>query len=287
MAFPYVVLTDGEQLSGLKAGDGTSLSLDFETVAAGDSGVRFAPKTPTDQAVTLQGDLNFTLTWNATGCQQVTLQLYLSQSQTRPDALCRMTLGERVFTASLANLESGWHTLSFDLTDKMGLSQITNLQLRLENLLGYAVVDQWQGEYNFSLVQTAMVKADALNCRANPSTGGQALGQFTNQTQVLLLGSDVNGWFLCYGINRDNQPMLGWCSGDYLIDRAPIQGYDLGDVDQNGAVQATDALWVLQAVVGKRTLTEEQCMLADLDMDYAITAKDGLYILRKVVGKDA
>ena len=80
--------------------------------------------------------------------------------------------------------------------------------------------------------------------------------------------------------------MLGWCSGDYLVDRAPMQGYDLGDVDQNGAVQATDALWVLQSVVGKRILTEQQMMLADLDEDYNITAKDALYILRKVVGKD-
>ncbi|MBQ6819480.1 MAG: hypothetical protein IJP35_07745 [Clostridia bacterium] len=64
----------------------------------------------------------------------------------------------------------------------------------------------------------------------------------------------------------------------------PVEGV-IGDVDGNGKVEATDALEVLKAVVGKVTLTDEQLVLADTDGNGEVDATDALNILKKVVGK--
>lgn len=58
-----------------------------------------------------------------------------------------------------------------------------------------------------------------------------------------------------------------------------------GDLDENGAITATDALWVLQAVVGKRQLTNAQFINGNVNGDTAIGASDALLILQHVVGK--
>ncbi len=58
-----------------------------------------------------------------------------------------------------------------------------------------------------------------------------------------------------------------------------------GDVDENGKVEATDALEVLKSVVGKVTLTDQQLKAADTDGNGKADATDALNILKKVVGK--
>ncbi len=57
------------------------------------------------------------------------------------------------------------------------------------------------------------------------------------------------------------------------------------DVTGNEKISAEDALWVLQAVVGKRTLDAQQLLAADVTFDGAVTATDALTILKVVVGK--
>ncbi len=58
-----------------------------------------------------------------------------------------------------------------------------------------------------------------------------------------------------------------------------------GDVNGDDAVDAKDALMILQAAVDKVTLTEEQTMIADVNGDKAIDAKDALLVLQKAVDK--
>jgi hypothetical protein len=58
-----------------------------------------------------------------------------------------------------------------------------------------------------------------------------------------------------------------------------------GDVDQDGHVSALDALMVLQAVVGKRTLSDREFASADVSGNGTADATDALYILQFVVGK--
>lgn len=57
-----------------------------------------------------------------------------------------------------------------------------------------------------------------------------------------------------------------------------------GDVDANGKIEATDALWTLQAFVGSRQLDEKAFKAADVDADGEISTSDALKILQKSVG---
>lgn len=58
-----------------------------------------------------------------------------------------------------------------------------------------------------------------------------------------------------------------------------------GDTDMNAKVNSTDALVVLQYVVGKRTLGPARLLSADLTGDGSVNSTDALKILRIVVGK--
>ncbi len=58
-----------------------------------------------------------------------------------------------------------------------------------------------------------------------------------------------------------------------------------GDVNEDGTVDAVDALWALQAAVGKRELTESGFAAANVNGDAGVDAKDALLILKKAVGK--
>ncbi len=58
-----------------------------------------------------------------------------------------------------------------------------------------------------------------------------------------------------------------------------------GDVNGDKLPDARDALLVLQAAVGKRTLSDMEAILSDLNDDVANNAKDALIILKIAVGK--
>ena len=68
------------------------------------------------------------------------------------------------------------------------------------------------------------------------------------------------------------------------INEPPVPTVKYGDVDGNGTIDATDALWALQAFVGSRTLDEAATKAADVDLDNEITASDALAILQHFVG---
>ena len=61
--------------------------------------------------------------------------------------------------------------------------------------------------------------------------------------------------------------------------------YKLGDVDENNRMTTSDAVEILQSIVGKKTLTETQRFAADVDGNNSITAGDAVYILQFIVGK--
>jgi hypothetical protein len=58
-----------------------------------------------------------------------------------------------------------------------------------------------------------------------------------------------------------------------------------GDVDEDGEINAKDALAVLKIAVGKLTPTREQMMCADANGDRKADAVDALWILQYAVGK--
>lgn len=63
-----------------------------------------------------------------------------------------------------------------------------------------------------------------------------------------------------------------------------IVRFVLGDVNEDGVVNAADAAMVLRAVVDLDTLTEDQAKAADMDGNGTVGAADAALILRAVVG---
>lgn len=60
--------------------------------------------------------------------------------------------------------------------------------------------------------------------------------------------------------------------------------YTLGDVNANGSVDTTDAVWVLQNYVGSRQLDDTQKLAADVNVDNTINTTDAVWILQRYVG---
>lgn len=60
----------------------------------------------------------------------------------------------------------------------------------------------------------------------------------------------------------------------------PYGGYEYGDVNGDGKINATDALLVLRSFAKKITLTPEQTLRADVNRDNKVNATDALKILR-------
>lgn len=61
--------------------------------------------------------------------------------------------------------------------------------------------------------------------------------------------------------------------------------YELGDINDDGKVNSTDALKALETTVGKSTLTKVQSKAADIDKDGKVTSNDALIILSISAGK--
>lgn len=72
--------------------------------------------------------------------------------------------------------------------------------------------------------------------------------------------------------------------GQFILTTETLVNTELGDVNGDGAINAVDARWILQAVSGARTLTEEQRTAADVNGDGTINAVDARWVLQAVSG---
>ena len=59
----------------------------------------------------------------------------------------------------------------------------------------------------------------------------------------------------------------------------------LGDVTGEGKVSTQDAVWILQSIAKKRTLTDAQKIAADVTKDGKVSTQDVIWILQSIVGK--
>lgn len=60
--------------------------------------------------------------------------------------------------------------------------------------------------------------------------------------------------------------------------------YTLGDVNNSGSVDTTDAVWVLQNYVTSRQLDDTQKLAADVNDDKKVDTTDAVWILQRYVG---
>ena len=69
----------------------------------------------------------------------------------------------------------------------------------------------------------------------------------------------------------------------FASEEPPVDDVVYGDVDANGTVEATDALWALQAYVGSRQLDDKAFKAADVNLDKEVNTSDALAILQYAV----
>ena len=78
-----------------------------------------------------------------------------------------------------------------------------------------------------------------------------------------------------YKVKYNNQS--GW-----ILYSSTVQ--NIGDIDSDGRVTSTDALYLLRYATGSATLTQTQIQVADLDGNKIINSTDALTILKIVIG---
>ena len=113
---------------------------------------------------------------------------------------------------------------------------------------------------------------------------GYALAPKNDYTKYLSVFENDTIWW--YGEHTDGASIVL-----YELDNVQSQRFEFektftyGDCNENGEIDATDALLILRAVVGKTIFTDEQKTTSDVDGDGEVSATDALLILKKIVGK--
>ena len=104
------------------------------------------------------------------------------------------------------------------------------------------------------------------------------------------MDSPVHLWGMCSAAIRPlNRKcwIFGHPSAGRIIPEKKCRALNVlkGDVNGDTLVNAVDALYILQAAVGKRTFTPEEKQYADLNGDGLTNALDALQVLRIAVHK--
>ena len=185
-----------------------------------------------------------------------------------------------LFTCDLTKVAVGWQQITVPLLVEL---QTDTLQFTLTGIPENGVAQRFLLDDIFAFLPQGeftryQVLADALHCRVGPSSDFTSFGLLPKNFVVTGLGSS-NGWIWCLAIDQEGNTLLGWCSGNYL---QPLltEGL-LGDVNGDEKINATDALHILQYVVGKREFTNPaQLVVADATQDGKIDSLDALKVLK-------
>ena len=133
-----------------------------------------------------------------------------------------------------------------------------------------------------STMEDAAIKAEwksgyytgtACTSKSTPTASGKQFEQtFTFDTvaegdyKLVIVKPGHGLWIEELTVNTDN-----------ITDKS-IRLYKMGDVNRDGKVNGTDALWVRQSSAGGRTLDAYQKVLADLNRDGKVNGTDALWI---------
>ncbi len=55
-----------------------------------------------------------------------------------------------------------------------------------------------------------------LNVRSGAGTGFDSVGKFANQTKIVVIGEEQNGWYRVYGTGADGKEISGYSSAEYI-----------------------------------------------------------------------
>ena len=112
------------------------------------------------------------------------------------------------------------------------------------------------------------------------SIGALAFGYYKNEDGSLTKIED----FTIYGVKGSAAENYAIENEFNFVEIESEPAEKTGDIDGDGETTSSDALNILQAVVGEVDLTDERKKLADLNGDGQITSADALGVLQIVVG---
>ena len=164
-----------------------------------------------------------------------------------------------------------------ELDDENGWSYIVGIKTSDEAVHGYAQLDGSGSTVTPpDIEQGSDIPANSyygrttsdLYVRSGAGSGYEAVGQFANGTQIIIVGDAVDGWYSVMGIDKDGNEISGYSSADYIT------------VLYSGSVNATtlnvrDAA-VSGEVVGQFKKDEKIIVVGDIiDGWYSVESLDG------------
>ena len=134
-------------------------------------------------------------------------------------------------------------------------------------------------------VQYFSVDADIEGVGAVYGTGSRVKGNFAQLTAVSVRGSEFIGWYAGNTLITD-EPSYRFCVLDDVALTARFEGgIPLGCVSRNTKLSVADARMILQHLVGKIVLDDEQLDIANVSGGAKLSVSDARMILQMLVGK--
>lgn len=281
-----LVMTECDTITGFYASSNLALSISGVDKKEGNGALNFIP-------LSLEQNPSFLLKCKSivdfASFSQLQFYLLLPNSVFEEKALLSVkgvTENKEVVlnTLSLSTLKSGWQTVKLEIPQGFSAQCLSfSLSGLSEDALGSRFgIDSVIALADVKSFDSYKVAADALHCRSGPSGEYSSLGLFP-QNGIVTVVAKQNGWYLCSGTTTEGKVAFGWSSGGYL--QQLVGNVLKGDVNGDTLVNALDALYILQAAVGKRTFTPEEKQYADLNGDGLTNALDALQVLRIAVHK--
>ena len=177
-----------------------------------------------------------------------------------------------------------------------GMTTETGITVTPQKADGTAIDASTQGDYSGYYAGAVKFGVEATGLTAGSQylllmVSGDGVPGADNIVYIDQQAADANGTvaFTAYPQALDKGSyrifLLG---GDQTLNSGPAASfqayvpYTLGDVDNNGKIQAVDALAVLRHVAKIETLDDTASLAADVDCDGKVKAVDALAILRYV-----
>ncbi len=257
IVFPYVLdentlmVNDGESAAGIVGEYDTTVSLDSSQKTQGVSGLKmdFAQSTGNDNiggmaVQTLKEETN------VKGYTYFETDVYFSRDMSGSHTLqlSFSANGEKNgynFALPIENCAKGWHTFRMNLSDAV-VGQATNANWRKIDTVCYT----W---YNM-----------------------------TSQTDATYFVFD-NARFVKETVAPPESSTPSSQPESLPESRPEPEKLPYGDIDEDGLINASDALRVLRFAVAKQLFNERQLLIGELNGDDQIDAKDALLILRYAV----
>ena len=178
-----------------------------------------------------------------------------------------------------------------------GMTTETGITVTPQKADGTAIDASTQGDYSGYYAGTVKFGVEATGLKAGSQylllmVSGDGAPGADNIVYIDQQAADANGTvaFTAYPQALDKGSyrifLLGGeqtlISGGLAVSFQAYVPYTLGDVDNNGKIQAVDALAVLRHVAKIETLDDTASLAADVDCDGKVKAVDALAILRYV-----